>query len=151
MAGKETVLLDLIRPVVEALDLELWGIEYVSHAKQTLVRIYIDSPKGVDVDHCAAVSRQVSSVFDVEDPISGEYTLEVSSPGMARPLFTLEQYVKHVGDVVKVRLRVAYDGRRNFSGQLVGVENEDVVLVVDDHEYLLPFDLIDKATIVPQF
>jgi ribosome maturation factor RimP len=151
MAGKEALLLDLIKPVVEALALQLWGIEYISHAKQTVVRIYIDHPDGIDVDHCAAVSRQVSSVFDVEDPIAGVYTLEVSSPGMERPLFTLEQYKTHAGERVKVKLRVAFDGRRNFSGQLAGVEDDDVVVIVDDHEYLLPFDAIDKANIVPQF
>ncbi|MCR8921237.1 ribosome maturation factor RimP [Dasania sp. GY-MA-18] len=151
MAGKDALLLELIKPVVEALELQLWGVEYLAHAKQTVVRIYIDSPKGIDVDDCAAVSRQVSSVFDVEDPIAGEYTLEVSSPGMARPLFSLEQYQIHKGDMVKIKLRVAYEGRRNFTGQLVGVEDEDVVIVVDDHEYLLPFEMIDKANIVPQF
>ncbi|WP_019530761.1 ribosome maturation factor RimP [Dasania marina] len=151
MAGKDALLLELIKPVVEALELQLWGVEYVAHSKQTVVRIYIDNPKGIDVDDCAAVSRQVSSVFDVEDPIAGEYTLEVSSPGMARPLFSLEQYLTHKGDVVKLKLRVAYEGRRNFTGQLVGVEDQDVVIVVDDHEYLLPFEMIDKANIVPQF
>lgn len=151
MAAKESALQALIEPVVTALGLELWGLEYVSHAKQTLVRIYIDSDNGIDVDQCAAVSRQVASIFDVEDPIAGEYTLEVSSPGMARPLFTLQQYRDLAGEHVKLKLRSAFEGRRNFSGQLVGVEEDDVVIVVDDHEYLLPFELIDKANVVPQF
>ena len=151
MAGKQEQLLDLIKPVVEALELQLWGVEYLAHAKQTVVRIYIDNPAGVDVDDCAKVSRQVSSVFDVEDPIAGEYTLEVSSPGMARPLFTLEQYAAHKGEMVKIKLRMAFEGRRNFTGQLAGVEDEDVVVIVDDHEYLLPFEAIDKGNIVPTF
>jgi ribosome maturation factor RimP len=149
MAGKEVLLVDLVAPVVEALGYGLWGVEYLSHAKQSVVRIYIDSPDGITVDDCAKVSRQVSSVFDVEDPIMGEYTLEVSSPGMDRPLFKLEQYRQYIGEKVKIKLRIPFDGRRNFAGQMTGVEDEDIVVAVDDNEYLLPFDLIDKASIIP--
>ena len=151
MAGKDVLLADLVAPVVEALGYVLWGVEYVAHGKQTIVRIYIDGSEGVNVDDCAKVSRQVGSVFDVEEPILGEYNLEVSSPGMERPLFTLEQFRHYVGEQVKVRLRVAFEGRRKFSGALVGVEEEDVVVLVDDNEYLLPFDLIDKANVIPSF
>ena len=151
MAGKDSALADLVGPIAVALGYELWGIEYLSHGKQSIVRIYIDSPDGIDVDDCAKLSRQVSSVFDVEDPIMGEYTLEVSSPGMDRPLFTLEQFSRYVGEQVKVRLRSPFDGRRNFSGQMTGVEGDDIVVAVDDHEYLLPFDMIDKANVVPRF
>lgn len=150
-AGKEILLNELVAPIANALGYDLWGIEYVSHAKQTLVRIYIDSANGIDVDDCAKLSRQVSSVFDVEDPIMGEYSLEVSSPGMDRPLFTLEQFGRYIGEQVKVRLRMPYEGRKNFSGKMTGIEGEDIVVVLDGHEYLLPFDLIDKAHIVPQF
>ncbi|WP_101759207.1 ribosome maturation factor RimP [Oceanicoccus sp. KOV_DT_Chl] len=151
MAGKDIQLTELVAPVAEALGVELWGVEYISQGKESIVRIYIDGPDGVNVDDCAKVSRQVSSVFDVEDPIMGEYTLEVSSPGMERPLFTLEQFGQYVGEKVKVRLRSPFDGRRNFAGQLTAVEGEDVVVAVDEDEYLLPFDLIDKANVVPTF
>lgn len=151
MAGKESLLAGYVTPVAEALGYELWGIEYLSHGKQSVVRIYIDSPNGVDVDDCAKVSRQVSGIFDVEDPIMGEYTLEVSSPGMDRPLFTLEQFRQYVGEQVKVRLRTSFEGRRKFSGRMTGIEGDDVVVAVDDTEYLLPFDLIDKANIIPSF
>ena len=82
---------------------------------------------------------------------SQEYTLEVSSPGMDRPLFTLEQYVAYTGHIIDVRLRMPFDGRRKFKGQLVGIEEQDIVMRVDDHEYLLPIELIDKANVVPQF
>ncbi|MFA7554050.1 MAG: ribosome maturation factor RimP [Spongiibacteraceae bacterium] len=151
MAGKEVVLADLVAPVAAALGYDLWGIEYLVHAKQSVVRIYIDGPEGVNVDDCAKLSRQVSSVFDVEDPIMGEYNLEVSSPGMDRPLFTLEQFAQYVGVHVKVRLRSPFEGRRNFSGRLTGIEDDDIIVAVDDNEYLLPFELIDKANVVPQF
>jgi ribosome maturation factor RimP len=151
MAGKDTLLTGLVQPVAEALGYELWGVEYVSHGKQTLIRIYIDSENGIGVDDCAKVSRQVGSIFDVEEPIAGEYNLEVSSPGMDRPLFKLSQYSRYIGEQVKVRLRSPFEGRRKFSGLLTGVEGEDVVVAVDDHEYLLPFDMIDKANITPRF
>ena len=151
MAAKEQLLTDLVRPVAEALGYELWGIEYLSHGKQSVVRIYIDSPDGVNVDDCAKVSRQTGSVFDVEEPILGEYTLEVSSPGMDRPLFTLDQFNRYVGELVKIRLRTSFEGRRKFSGRMTGIENDDVIVAVDDDEYLLPFELIEKANVVPSF
>lgn len=116
-----------------------------------MLRVYIDRPEGILIDDCEAVSRQVSGILDVEDPISGEYTLEVSSPGMDRPLFTLEQFAKHAGEQVKIRLRSPHEGRRNYQGILRGVEEQDVVVLVDDHEYLLPIDSIDKANIIPRF
>jgi ribosome maturation factor RimP len=149
MAAKEILLVDLVAPVAKALGFELWGVEYLSHTKQAVVRIYIDHPDGINVDDCAKVSRQVSSVFDVEDPIMGEYTLEVSSPGMDRPLFRLEQYPLYIGEQVKIKLRSPFDGRRNFAGRLSAVEGDEVVVAVEDNEYLLPFELIDKASIIP--
>jgi ribosome maturation factor RimP len=92
----------------------------------------------------------VGSVLDVEDPITGEYTLEVSSPGMDRLLFRLDQYPGYVGEMVELRLRVPFEGRRKFKGVLTGIEGEDVVIRVDDHEYLLPHSAIDKARIQPR-
>ncbi len=151
MAAKDALLSDLVAPVVTALGLELWGIEYLSQGRQATVRIYIDSPEGVSVEDCANVSRQVGAIFDVEEPIAGEYTLEVSSPGMDRPLFVLAQYSANIGEQVKLRLRVPYEGRKNYSGQLTAVEGDDVVVAVDEHEYLLPFDLIDRGNIIPRF
>jgi len=141
----------LLAPVIEALGYECWGLEFLSQGRHSLLRIYIDHANGILVEDCEQVSRQISGVLDVEDPISNEYTLEVSSPGMDRPLFTLEQFAKHAGELVKIKLRSPYEGRRNFQGPLRGVEEQDVVVLVDDHEYLLPIDLIDKANIVPRF
>ena len=97
------------------------------------------------------MSRQISGVLDVEDPIAVEYTLEVSSPGMERPLFTLEQFAQFVGEQVKIKLRSPFEGRRNFQGLLRGVEEQDIVVQVEDHEFLLPIDMIDKANIIPSF
>ncbi len=141
----------LLAPVVEALGYECWGIEFLSQGRHSLLRVYIDHANGVLIEDCEKVSRQISGVLDVEDPISAEYTLEVSSPGMDRPLFTLQQFANHAGEQVKVKLRSPFEGRRNFQGLLRGVEEQDVVVQVDDHEFLLPIDMIDKANIIPRF
>jgi len=122
-------------------------VEYVAQGRHSVVRVYIDSPGGITVDDCAAVSEQVGSVLDVEDPIAGEYTLEVSSPGLDRPLFTLEQYAGYTGETVEVRLRSAFEGRRKYKGVLRGVEGEDVVIQLGDEEILLPYGTIEKARI----
>lgn len=151
MSGKLTELEAMVVPIVEALGYRCWGIEYLSQGRHTLLRVYIDHDDGISVDACAEVSRQVSAVLDVEDPITGDYTLEVSSPGMDRPLFTLAQFAEHVGEQVKIRLRVPYEGRRNFQGVIRGVEGDEIILLVDEHEYLLPIDSIDKSNIIPRF
>ncbi|GLS26868.1 ribosome maturation factor RimP [Marinibactrum halimedae] len=151
MTSQHQKLNELLRPAVEALSCEFWGLEYFTHGKNTVLRLYIDKDGGVGIEDCEKVSRQVSSILDVEDPIVGEFTLEVSSPGADRTLFTLDQYHRFIGETVSIKLRVAFEGRRKFSGVLAGVEGEDVILVVGDEEYLLPIDSIDKANIVPRF
>jgi len=149
--AKEQQFQAMLEPAVTALGYEFWGLEYLTHTRQAVLRVFIDSPDGITVEDCAKVSRQLSAVLDVEDPIAAEYTLEVSSPGMDRPLFTLDQFIRYSGEQVKIRLRSPFEGRRNFNGRLVGVEAEDVVVVVEDHEYLLPIEMIDKAELVPRF
>ncbi|MCL4130884.1 UNVERIFIED_CONTAM: hypothetical protein GTU68_032034 [Idotea baltica] len=129
---------------------EFWGLEYLSSGRSAMLRIYIDNDP-VAVEDCEKVSRQVGSLLDVEDLIDSEYTLEVSSPGLDRPLYTLAQYEKYVGEDVALKLRFPYEGRRNFKGRLSGVEGEDVLLVVDDHEFLFPISGVEKANIVPSF
>jgi ribosome maturation factor RimP len=150
MAGKDQQITDLLGATIEALGFELWGVEYLSQGRHSLLRVYIDAEQGITVEDCALVSQQVGSVLDVEDPITGEYTLEVSSPGMDRLLFRLDQYPGYVGEVVDLRLRTPFEGRRKFKGVLTGIEGEDVVIRVDDHEYLLPHSAIEKARIQPR-
>ena len=138
----------IIDPAVRAVGFELWGLDYHSRGRRSLLRVYIDAPGGVTVDDCALVSRQISSALDVENPIVGEYVLEVSSPGLDRPLYTIEQWQRYLGCRVKLRLRSPFEGRRIFVGVLAGLEDGEVVLVVGDEEYLLPFEGIDKANLV---
>ena len=153
MATVQQRLHELIAPVVQALECELWGLEYLTQGRHATLRIYIekDDEAGVDVKDCEKVSRQVSSVLDVEDPIASQYTLEVSSPGMDRPLFTLTQYERSVGQQVSVKLSRKFEDRKKFTGMIAGVENDEVVLQVGDEEYLLPIELIEKANIIPTF
>ncbi|KPX48209.1 Ribosome maturation factor RimP [Pseudomonas ficuserectae] len=151
VSSKLEQLQDLLASVVVALGYQCWGIDFSSQGKHSVLRIYIDKEGGALVDDCAIVSRQISGVLDVEDPISTEYTLEVSSPGMERPLFTIEQFASYAGEQVKIKLRSPFEGRRNFQGLLRGVEEQDVVVQVEDHEFLLPIDMIDKANIIPTF
>ncbi|MEP4486785.1 MAG: ribosome maturation factor RimP [Halioglobus sp.] len=150
MAGKEQKMQIMLEPTIEALGFELWGIEHISQGRHSVLRVYIDSDNGIGVEDCAAVSQQVSAILDVEDPITGEYTLEVSSPGMDRLLFKLEQYSGYIGEQIEMRLRTPFEGRRKFKGILKGIEGEDVVVHVDDHEYLLPFSAVDKARVEPR-
>lgn len=151
MASKQELLEQMVSPVVTALGCEFWGLEYLTQGRYTTVRIFIDGPKGVSLDDCERVSRQVSAVFDVEDPIDGEYTLEVSSPGMDRPLYSEAQYLRYIGETISVRLRIARDGRRRFKGVITKVESGDVFLQVDGKEVQLSIDVIDKANVEPRY
>lgn len=166
MAAKKQLLDDIIRPVVEGLGLECWGIDFLSQGKHSMLRIYIESKdagtltvgedgkereSGVELADCEKVSRQLGAVLDVEDPIVGDYTLEVSSPGLDRALYVLAHYERFKGHHVALKLRMPFEGRRKFNGVLKGVEGNDVIVQVDQEEFLFPVEGIEKANIVPQF
>lgn len=142
---------NLVAPVVSAQGCVLWGLEFSTQGRRSLLRVYIDSPVGVTLEDCERISRQISAVMDVEDPIASAYTLEVSSPGMDRQLYTPAQFASYIGHRIAVRLRAPYQGRRRFQGVLNGLEDGDLVLQVDDTEYLLPLETIDRANVVPVF
>lgn len=149
MSTSETLIADLIRPTVEALEVDLWGVEHLIQGKYSVLRVFIDKAgEGVTIEDCERVSRQISGIFDVEDPIPGEYTLEVSSPGMDRPLFNIEQFGQYVGSEATVKLRSPLDGRRKFKGVIQKIEAGAVCLLVDGKEFVLPAIAIDKANLV---
>jgi ribosome maturation factor RimP len=142
----------LVRGVVEPMGYELVGVELRPGERGgELLRVYIDREGGILLDDCSAVSHQLSGVLDVEDPIKGEYSLEVSSPGLARPLFELAHFSRFAGSKAKVKLASPIDGRRNFTGILSGVEGEEVLLQVDNELVRLDFNRIDSAKLVPEF
>lgn len=139
----------LVSPAIEALGLEFWGCEYVNSGKDWILRIYIDeATRGVTVDDCEDVSRQVSSILDVEDPIKSAYLLEISSPGLDRPFFKPSQYLEFVGETLRVTAHTPVLGRRRFKGEMIAANSEQIELEVDGEVYELPFDNIDKANLV---
>ena len=152
MATKAEVIQKMIEPVIIALGLQLWGVEYLGQGRHTLLRVFIDKSGGVNVEDCAEASRQVSSVLDVEDPIKDEYTLEVSSPGMDRILFRPEQYKLYLNSKLKIRLSGNVGGRRNFTGMLQEVTGTDgdIEIIVNMGAEILKFPLhtIEKANLV---
>lgn len=139
----------LLEPVVEAMGYELVEVEVVGGGKHRVLRLYIDQPDGIAVEDCERVSHQVSGVLDVEDPIPGAYTLEVSSPGLDRPLRTAAHFAAFTGEQAKVELRAPQDGRKRFKGRLVGIDGETVVMDVDGEQYRLPLNEIERARVVP--
>jgi ribosome maturation factor RimP len=139
---------NIIAPAVEGLGYEFVGLEYKPSSHQSMLRIFIDHENGINVDDCARVSRQVSAVMDVEDPIKNEYTLEVSSPGLDRPLFTVEHYQRFKGEKIKCKLRMPFNGRRNFTGKLLEADERTITLSIDDESVELYIDDIEKAHIV---
>jgi len=143
---------DLVAGVVVPLGYELVGVELLSRDKAGhLLRIYIDAEKGVGVKDCTKVSHQMSGVLDVEDPIRGEYALEISSPGLDRPLFELQHFEQFVGNLVRVKLNTAVAGRRNYKGTIVSVDGSEIGLLIDGETVQVNFEQIDSARLVPEF
>lgn len=165
MSDKAVEIARLLTPTVQSLGVELLGAEYLPAPGSAVLRLYIDVPAGqetdadgqprsVTIEDCEAVSREVSAQLDVEDPISGMYTLEVSSPGIDRPLFTLEHYQRFIGETAKVGLKLPQDGRRRLTGKIARVDGDTVVFHIDSveaNEFAVAVGNIDKARLVPDW
>ena len=167
MAEKSREIAELLAPTVDALGLDLLGVEYLPAPGGSVLRLYIDipledaaaeaagegdePPRTVGIEDCEAVSREVSAQLDVADPISGNYTLEVSSPGLERPLFTPAQFARYVGQVAKVWLKLPQDGRRRMQGEILRADDAAVVIKVDGAEFSVAPDNIEKARLVPDW
>ncbi len=150
--SKEQELAALLAPTVQGLGCEIWGLEYRPWGRRrATLKLFIEAPGGVTIEHCERVSRQVSALLDVEDPIVSAYRLEVSSPGLDRALFSRAHYQASIGEQVDVRLALPVAGRRRVEGQLLGIEGDEVVVRDGEHEYLLPFGHILRTRIVPSF
>lgn len=157
MTDKADDITALLSPTVASMGLELLGIEYLPAPGGATVRLYIDVPqaegeaRSVGIEECEAVSREVSAQLDVEDPISGNYTLEVSSPGLDRPLFGAAQFARFLGESAKVTLKLPQDGRRRLQGKILRVEGDSIVFDVDGAEFAAAAANIDKARLVPDW
>jgi len=140
----------LLEPGVAATGFDLVEVELAGSHHHPTLRVYIDSPAGVNVDDCARVSRQLSALLDVEDPLPGHYTLEVSSPGLDRPLVKPKDFMRYVGETIKIKMQQPMLGRRNFSGRLVDVTADHVVIEVDKERFDLTFEGMERARLVPR-
>ena len=142
-------LIKLVEPTIERLGYELTNLELKLGGRDGLVRIFIDKEGGIDIDDCEAVSRQVSAILDVEDPLPGNYTLEVSSPGLDRALTKPAHFQRFMGEDVRIKLRFPLDGRRNFRGALKCADDEHIEVEVDGESHSLPLTTIESARLVP--
>ncbi|MDH3333256.1 MAG: ribosome maturation factor RimP [Gammaproteobacteria bacterium] len=148
MTGDE--LAKLLEPTVERLGYELADLEVRLGSKGGMVRVFIDKPEGIDLEDCEKVSLAVSALLDVEDPVPGNYNLEVSSPGLDRKLTKVEHFQRFEGDTVNVKMRFPIEGRRRFRGTLVSSDDENIVVEVDGESHSLPLKTIDTARLVPE-
>lgn len=151
MTGLEKQLTEMLEAPVDALGYELVGLEFIRAGEHSTLRIFIDHENGINVDACAEVSRQVSAVMDVEDPITVAYNLEVSSPGLERPLFTAAHYQQFISHEVSLVLKMAMGNRRKWKGIIQNVEGDTITLTVDGNEEHFALSNISKANLVPKF
>lgn len=137
-----------IRPTVEALGYELWGLEYLPQGKHAMLRVYIDKPEGILIEDCELISHQISALLDVEDPIAANYRLEVSSPGLPRPLFYAEQYARYLGQEVQFKLSKPVNGQRKWTGMLESIQGDNVVFKVGNTTITVLLSTILKAYLI---
>lgn len=147
----EDTLAEMIRPEVENLGYELWGLTSPASGKKRVVRIYVDAPDGVNIDQCAEVSRQVALMLEVEDVIPGAFNLEVSSPGLERRFFTPEQMAKYIGKNVGVNLNEHFEGRKKFKGELIKVDGDTITVNVDNENFDFDWISIKDTRLVHKF
>ncbi len=137
----------LIKPTIEDMGYVLWGCEHIAQGKHSLLRVYIDSDNGIGVGDCERVSRQVSAILDVDDPIPGNYSLEISSPGIPRPLFHHGQYQPYVGQDVQIKLFKPVAGKRKFSGTIMSANDSVLLLKINQEPQEFLFSNIVKANL----
>jgi ribosome maturation factor RimP len=142
---------ELLQPLVEDLGYEFVGLEYNSNPKHSVLRIYIDHENGVGIKDCETVSRETAALLDVKDPIRSRYNLEISSPGLDRPLFTPAHYNEFAGQEAQINLFAPQDGRRKFSGPILSADENSVKIEQDGSEVTLDFDNIAKAKLIPDY
>ena len=141
----------LLEPTVKALGYELIDIDLKLGGSDGLLRLYINSDQGISLEDCSVVSEQVSALLDVENPIPGQYKLEVSSPGADRVLRTEQHLQQFAGQRVKIQTHVVIHGRKRFAGELKGMRDELVIVDIDGNEIEIPFGKIKRVRLAPLF
>lgn len=151
---KKSEIQTLLSPIVNDMGYDLWGCAYLSQGRHSLLRVYIDNEQGITLDDCEQVSRQISAYLDVEEPITGNYTLEVSSPGIPRPLFTLEQYKRYLGEPVKIKLfkavKIGTNQKSTITGVITSIADDLIVLTIDGNDYGFAFSQINHAHLISE-
>ena len=147
VTGEE--LTKLLEPAIEQLGFELSDLEVKLGGRDGLIRLFIDKADGVGLEDCETVSRQVSALLDVEDPVPGHYVLEVSSPGLDRRLTKLEHFQRFIGEDIQVKLRFPIAGRRNFRGALRAADGKNIDVEVDGESHRLSIATIQSARLIP--
>lgn len=144
-------LISLMEPLVESLGYELVLLEFSPQGRSAVLRMYLDGPNGVTLGDCESVSREVAALLDVEDPVKTPFHLEVSSPGMDRPLTKPAHFERFNGRKAKVELAVPLNGQRRFVGTIIGTSGEGVRLAVEKNEVELAYSSISRARLVPDY
>lgn len=145
LTGKEKRLLEALEPTAREKGVEIVTVEVAGARKAPTIKVYIDTPEGVSFDQLASAQEWINAIMDEIDPFPGAYTLEVSSPGIDRPLRTPEHFQRFAGEDVVVVLRAPVDGRAKFQGRLLGCEDGTVTVEVDGQDRSFPYDDIKKA------
>lgn len=141
----------LVRPVLGSMGYQLVERELVVDMGRLILRLYIDKEGGVTLEDCSAASRAISAHLDVEDPIPGKYDLEISSPGVERPLRYVEDFERFKGETVKLRTKEPMNNRQNYRGTLKGCDGANIYMTVDGQEFTIPFSALLKARIVKEW
>lgn len=150
MSKRTEQLKELLAPVIEDLGFTLWGVQYLQ-GRDAVLRLFIDKEQGITVDDCVRVSHEVSGILDVEDPIPGEYSLEVSSPGMDRPIFELAQFERYIGEDVQIKLLAPLAGKRKMTATLVAIDGDTLVVMLNGDTLRVPYSQVDRARLEPRF
>ena len=138
----------ILKPLIERMGYIYWGLQFHGNGRRSVLRVYIDHPDGVTLDDCSAVSDQISGLLDVDDTIRQSYTLEVSSPGVERPLLTSEHYELYIGAMIKVRSYKPFNNRRNFTGRLEAAGNRSIILKIEGESIDIPYSAIQQGQLI---
>jgi len=148
MAKIEEKIGQMVEPVIEKNGMELVDVEFVKEGQEWFLRIFIDKEDGITLDDCELISRAVSDILDREDPISQSYHLEVSSPGIERPLKKTKDFLRFINNTIEIKTFLPIAGKKKHRGKLIKADEDNIALLVGQEEIVFPRDMISKANLV---